>query len=445
MATAKIPAASRIKEIARLKLAKIPAETPLEEYLRSVCQISSDAIGVERVGVWLFIDDRKVLRCANLFERSKEEHCVGAVLRVADYPSYFASLTIRKAVPAEVVSSEPWTAELNESYLKPLGITSMLDAGIFQDGELIGAVCHENVGAPREWTTEDRDFAGSVADLVSLKLKSAELRELRSAFMRSGQRVAQNDKITALEALAGGIGHDFREILKVFHECGVRLAKGAASIAPADLASLGRAILDAAEKGAELSRDLISFAEPSDKRLKVCDMEEVIADFLPAIREILGERYAVSFQPSPGSGRVLLSRTQFFRILMNLVVNARDAMPEGGTITVRLSGVRLTGDPSYQGSFAMLEVLDRGRGIDEATRKRIFDPYFSTKSLGAGLGLAAVKQFVDRSGGIVRVESEPGKGTSFRLFFPKVGSGTTGSTAQYTLPPEFAAQAAVDR
>src|SRR5262249_31105837 len=151
---------------------------------------------VERVGIWLFIDQHKVLRCANLYERSKAEHSAGALLRVADFPTYFGSLKIRKSVPAEVATEEPMTAELADEYLRPLGISSMLDAGFFVDGEMVGVICHEHVGPPREWTPGTREFVASVADLLTVRIQAAEAQELREAFHRQEKRLAAQAKIT---------------------------------------------------------------------------------------------------------------------------------------------------------------------------------------------------------------------------------------------------------
>jgi signal transduction histidine kinase len=122
--------------------------------------------------------------------------------------------------------------------------------------------------------------------------------------------------------------------------------------------------------------------------------------------------------------------------MLNLVLNARDAMPDGGPIEVRLAAVRLTSHPSYTGRFVMLGVSDRGAGMDEATRRRVFEPFFTTKPQGTGLGLPIVRRVADRAGGLVRVESTPGEGTTFRVFLPRIGAGT-GGTVDFAIPPEL--------
>lgn len=432
--SASVPAASRATEVARLELSRLAPEIPLDQVIRRACELSADAIGVERVGVWLFINDRTALRCANLFERTKAEHSPGAVLRVADFPTYFSSLVIRKAVPAEVAADEPWTAELGSTYLQPLGITSMLDAGIFVEGDLVGVVCHEHVGSPREWTTEARDFAGSVADLLALRIQSAEVRELRAAFLTQQERLAAQEKSAALEQMAAGVAHDFRNLLTIFMGHGQLLRDN--PDLPPDAREQAEEIVAAAERGIGLAGELLEFARPDQRPPAVFDLTVVAAEFLPVLRATVGHRHPVNFSHPPNLGQVLIDKTQFTRVLLNLAVNARDAMPDGGPIDIRLAPVKLTGNPSYSGRFVMLEVTDRGMGMDEATRLRVFEPFFTTKSKGTGLGLAIVQQAVERAGGLIRVESTPGKGTTFRVFLPRIGA-SSGGTSTYAVPPDL--------
>ncbi|MBY0456372.1 MAG: GAF domain-containing protein [Gemmataceae bacterium] len=427
-----IPEPSRPTEIARLELARLAPAEPLDAVFRRACELCAEALGIERVGVWLFIDDRSALRCANLFERSKNEHSAGAVLRVADFPSYFASISIRKAAPAEVAGNEPWTVELAAQYLNPLGIGAMLDAGIFLEGELVGVVCHEHVGRPREWTTEARDFAGSVADLLANRIQSAEVRELRAAFLTQDERLAWQDKTAALEQLAAGVAHDFRNLLSVFLGYGGLLAKRADL--PSDARKQARDIVTAAEQGIALAQSLLDFAQPERAVPSVLDLGPAAAEVLPVLRAAAGSLCTVQLSVPADLGQVFVEKNQFARLLLNLVVNAGESMPDGGLIRVRLAPVKLTGNPSYSGRFVLLEVSDTGVGMDEPTQKRIFEPFFTTKSRGTGLGLAVVRQIVDRVGGLIRVESAPGRGTTFRVFFPRVGA-STGGTAMFPILP----------
>lgn len=425
------PEPSRPTEAARLELARLPPETPLERVFALASELAANAIRVERVGIWFFVDSGAALRCASLYERSRSEHSSGAVLRVADFPRYFGSLSIRKSVPAEVASADPRTAELAEAYLKPLGIASMLDAGIFLRGDLVGVVCHEHVGRPREWTTEDRDFAGSIADQVALRMQAAEVSELRSAFQTHEERMAALDKGEAVAMLAGGVAHDFRNMLTVIAGHGEILADR--TDLPADARKQARAILDAAERGTALVRELLDFARPEPEHPVVLDLSETLAEILPVMQSAVGSRHTVKLKRAPAIGPVLMGKTPFTRVALNLAINARDAMPAGGPIEVNLSPVRVKGP--VNGPYVLFEVTDRGVGMDEATLKRACEAFYTTKSQGTGLGLAIVRRIADRAGGFMRFESAPGRGTSVRVFFPRIGAGT-GGTAEFPVLPE---------
>jgi two-component system cell cycle sensor histidine kinase/response regulator CckA len=435
---ASIPEPSRPTEIALLELSQFAPGEPLDAVFRRACEVTAGALEIERVGVWLFIDGDTALRCTNLFERSKDEHSAGSILRVADFPAYFASLAIRKAVSSEIAGSDPWTAELAEPYLRPLGIASMLDAGILVDGKMVGVVCLEHVGPPREWTTEVRDFAGSVADRLALKIRSAEVRELRSAFLTQEERTVAQDKHAALERLAAGVAHDFRNLLSVCLGHGDLISMR--EDVPDDVREQVRDIVSAAKRGTALAQELMDFARPNVPPPCVLDLVNVTTELLPVLKAAVGARHELNFSHLASIGQVLIGKSQFTRLLMNLVINARDAMPNGGPIIIRLTPVKLA-DPGYLGRFILLDVADSGVGIDEVTRRRVFEPFFTTKPEGTGLGLAIVRQIVDRAGGLIRVESEPGQGTTFRVFFPRVGA-STGTTAMHAALPTLQASEA---
>ncbi len=431
MPTGPVP---RPADAARLELAKLPADTPLDRVFARACELAAAALDVERVGVWLFEDHRTALRCANLYERLTDEHSAGAVLRVADFPTYFKSVHIRKSVPAEVAASDPRTAELADAYLHPLGIGSMLDAGIFVYGKIVGVVCHEHVGLAREWTTEDRDFASSVADLLALRVQQAEANDLRAAFRTQQDRLAGLDKSAAVEQLAAGVAHDFNNLLSVVLGNADLLASRADI--PADARRQIAALAEAARRGSDLARELREFGRPARRAPAVLHPAESAAEFLPVLRAASGSRHPVRFNHPAAVGQVLVGRSDYTRVLLNLVLNARDALPTGGPIDVTVLPVRLGGEREGGGNYVLIEVTDHGVGMDAATRRRVFEPYFTTKQKGTGLGLAVVRQVVERAGGFVRVDSAPARGTTVRVFLPRVGAAT-GGTVEVPIPPEL--------
>ena len=287
MATPGVPSPpAPVIEAVKSALSQLPADGPLDLIFRHVCELSADTLSVERVGVWLFIDNRSVLRCANLFERSTGEHSSGTMLRVADFPTYFASLTIFKAVPAEVAVTDAWTAELAASYLRPLGITSMLDVGLFIKEKLIGVICHEHVGPSRVWTEQARQVAVVVADFLSRRIQAAEVRDLRATFMTQGDRLAAMEKNAALEQLAAGVVRHFQSLLDVFHGHGERISVNPDVPMPARRQAAE--ILAAAERGVALAGELMQFSRQQGGPPQVLDLGTEVADLLPALQESTG-------------------------------------------------------------------------------------------------------------------------------------------------------------
>jgi signal transduction histidine kinase len=141
----------------------------------------------------------------------------------------------------------------------------------------------------------------------------------------------------------------------------------------------------------------------------------------------------VKFVKATSCALVLINKTQFCRIVFNLALNSRDAMPDGGTITLRLASVKTKDADDNFLHYILLEVTDTGVGMDTATQQRIGEPYFTTKPNGTGLGLAIVMKNLERAGGLLRIESEPGRGSTFRVFLPRVGS-STGDTMEFPIP-----------
>ena len=294
MATPGVPSPpAPVIEAVKSALSQLPADGPLDLIFRHVCELSADTLSVERVGVWLFIDNRSVLRCANLFERSTGEHSSGTMLRVADFPTYFASLTIFKAVPAEVAVTDAWTAELAASYLRRSAShrCSMSDCS----SRLIGVFCHEHVGPSRVWTEQARQVAVVVADFLSRRIQAAEVRDLRATFMTQGDRLAAMEKNARPRAIGRRRRSPFPELLDVFHGHGERISVNPDVPMPARRQAAE--ILAAAERGAALAGELMQFSRQQGGPPQVLDLGTEIADLLPALQESTGPRYEVRYTP----------------------------------------------------------------------------------------------------------------------------------------------------
>jgi len=410
----------RTTDVARLQVARLRVDSKMSlgDIFTTVTERCTQTLEVERAGIWMLVDDNRILRCADLYESSKGLHSAGATLHVDDFPDYFAALARRKTVAAEVAKTDPYTSSLAGAYLVPLGITSMLDAAIFVSGEIVGVICHEHVGTEREWTTEARDFASSMADLLALKIRAAEVEELRSVLKTQDAQIAEAQHLKSLSQMAAGTAHDFNNILTVVSNYATLIDMDE-SASPA-IAKSAQQIIDAAARGTRLVAELLSFAKPSRASVRVLRPAEFLRENLSYFQTAVGAKHSVRLDIRTDGALVFASPDQLHRAVTNLIINARDAMPEGGEIVITHDIVAEGNGDSHATKFAMIAVTDTGTGIPDELIVRIFDPFFTTKCAGkgTGLGLAIVAQTVRQTGGFVSVESAIDKGTTFRMHIP---------------------------
>jgi two-component system cell cycle sensor histidine kinase/response regulator CckA len=249
------------------------------------------------------------------------------------------------------------------------------------------------------------------------------------------ERLRQSQKMEALGRLAGGIAHDFNNLLGVIIGYGEILADRLGLQDP--LCGFAGETLKAGRQAASLTQQLLAFSRKQVLQPKILDLNASIAGVEQLLRRLLREDIDLVFTPSAELGRVKADPGQIQQVIMNLAVNARDAMPQGGELRIETANVdREEGytrqDPYVAaGHYVLLTVSDAGIGMDEKTRARIFEPFFTTKQFGngTGLGLATVYGIVKQSGGYISVQSQPGKGCSFKIFLPRVKDAEVVSTA----------------
>ena len=239
------------------------------------------------------------------------------------------------------------------------------------------------------------------------------------------QQLRQAQKMEAITVLAGGLAHDFNTVLTGVLGYSERL------VAAPGLAEEQRReaeeILRAALQGRALTQQLLAFGRRQILEPSVVNLNSVVSELEPMLRHLSGDRVALATTLEPELGAVEADPRQLQQVLMNLVVNGRDAMPAGGEITIRTGNLDLSETRGKEfagvnpGQYVMLAVSDTGCGMDEATRARIFEPFFTTKveGKGTGLGLSTVHGIVAQSGGQILVSSCPGKGASFRILLPR--------------------------
>lgn len=523
--------------LARMIRGGVMQAVHLDAAFRLITEEIAHAMEVERVSIWRYDQSRSMIVCQVLFESAARRHSSGAELHCKDFPAYFRAMAQNETIAADDARKDARTCEFTESYLTPLGITSMLDAPLHVGGVLAGVLCHEHVGPQRTWLPEEKSFATSLAHFISLVLAQWERRQVEEMLRQQaslldkandailvrgldhritywnksaeklygwtaeeacGRKVSEllyldpaqfeernskvlshgewagevqqvsksgvvitvegrwtlvrdiegkpkcilaiNTNITeqkrledqflraqrmeSIGTLAGGIAHDLNNVLTPIL-MSVDLLN--LRIKDASFRETLDTIAASARRGADMLNQVLSFArgmEGQKTQLQVSrllqDLARIVGDTFPKnihlrVKDELHESGVVTGDP-----------TQLHQVLLNLCVNARDAMPGGGKLTISAEHILI--DAQYaamniearEGPHIMISVEDDGLGIAPELMPKIFDPFFTTKEMGkgTGLGLSTSLAIMKSHGGFFRVYSEPGQGSCFRVYLP---------------------------
>ncbi|MGA1993376.1 MAG: ATP-binding protein [Bryobacteraceae bacterium] len=269
------------------------------------------------------------------------------------------------------------------------------------------------------WRAPLQDVDGAPNGCIAFVVDVTEQRQME-------KQLQEAQRMEAVGRLAGGVAHDFNNLLTVITGYGCMLLEepqdGAAVQAHAE------EILRTAERASALTCQLLEFSRPQSAEPRAIGINELVLDMDKMLRRVIGEHIELVAALSPDAGMIHADAAQIEQVIMNLVVNARDAVPDGGRIAIETASETIEeeaargGSPTIPGEYVVLSVLDNGVGMDEETRSRIFEPFFTTKAQGkgTGLGMATVYAIVKQSRGEITVTSAPERGTAIRVYLPRV-------------------------
>ncbi len=286
-----------------------------------------------------------------------------------------------------------------------------------------GSIFHGELDATLYKDESTTGSMGVIRDITARKAAEKELKDAQALRIELERQLIQAQKLESLGTLAGGIAHDFNNILGIIMGYSALLKEEGLDMVAADRSI--ESIEKASERGAALVRQLLTFARKTETAFRPVSMNEIILDTVRLLNETFPKTIAIERDLQDNMPDVIGDATQLHQVLMNLCINARDAMPEGGSVLISSlsvgnddAAVRASGLPGRE--YVLLNVTDSGIGMDEETQRKVFDPFFTTKGpgKGTGLGLALVYSIIQGHGGFVRLRSEQGKGTTFSIYLP---------------------------
>ncbi len=400
-----------------------------ESFSRESAETIARALGIERVSIWFFNDDRSVLRCVELYELSLNHHTDGAQLESEMYPRYFAALENGRAVAANDAVNDPNTSEFAQGYLKPIGITSMLDAPIRREGRVAGVVCLEHVGMRRTWSTPEREFAVSVANSISLaretserlraELETREAQELlieqqrkeqqRVEFelTRAREKLVRQARLSAIGEVVASVAHELCNPLGTIGNAVYFLGKQVPESEPkwGEYLDLIEQEVHSANR---IITNLLEMSRSKEPARQAVDLERAVREVAEKVPGVHGLALTVKLAVTPFVA--LADPAQLKQVLTNLFANSMQARPLPKSIEV---------DARLEDGFSAIRFTDDGPGIPAGDREQVFEPLFTTRAKGTGLGLTISRQIVERHGGTIELGEDQSRGAVFVIRLPE--------------------------
>lgn len=407
----------------------------LRESLLTITELAAETLEVSRASIWFYNEAHTTICCADLFEKDKGQHCSGMELAAADFPAYFKALAEERAIAAEDASTDPRTREFDATYLRPLGIRSMLDAPIRGSGKMVGIICHEHTGGLREWQPDEESFAGSMADLVALSLEVDQRRQAETALRetldnlelkvaeRTKDLETANERLQELDRLKSEflatMSHELRTPLNsIIGFTGILRQELAGPMNDEQKKQLSM-VHSSARHLLNLINDLLDLSRIESGKMELFLEEVAVIELVKEIDQCLApqvqqKKLRLETSIDQPALRIRTDRNKTFQILLNLANNAIK-FTDVGRVTLRVTTDR---------ERVKFEVADTGIGIKPESITHLFEAFRQVDGSarrvyeGTGLGLYLSKQLARMLGGNITVESEFGIGSCFTLVLP---------------------------
>jgi two-component system cell cycle sensor histidine kinase/response regulator CckA len=415
-------AAQRNRELTllnRVIAATAAAGETLESVLEAVCRELALAFEVPQAAAALFNEEKSEATVVAEYLAPGRPPSLGATIPAAGNPASQHLLMHKTPLAIENAQTDPRLSPIH-GLMGQRGTVSLLLLPLIVEGEVVGSLGVDAIEL-RPFSSQEVALARRVAEQVSAVLARARLRE---EHRQLEEQFRQAQKMEAIGRLAGGIAHDFNNLLTVIH-LSTRLLER--NLHPQDpLYQHVQRIQDSGRRATNLIKQLLAFSRREIVEPQILNLNDLIGDLSKMLQRMIGEDVELVMDLAEDLWPVEIDPTQVDQVLMNLAVNARDAMPAGGRLTLATANVML--DEAYAalhleaqpGEYVLLAVSDTGVGMDDEVKAHLFEPFFTTKEKGkgTGLGLATVYGIVKQNGGHIGVYSEEGLGTTLRIYLP---------------------------